>query len=149
MKKILLIFLFCLILCQKSATNTFFSSTTFDSIKCVLKSDILKNSFAKILKELNTNGFSNIFNALYSIFLDLKTEFFKCNEQLNKANEVDENDDDMDIKLGYPRAVLILYTIIGQRAFDWYDQGGYNLLRDNCFTHFGRDEWYCRFIRDN
>ena len=148
MKKFLLIFLFSLILCQKSATNTLFSST-FDSIKCVLKSDVLKNSVTKILKEINTNGFSNILNALYSIFLELKTEFIKCNEQLNKENEVDENDDDLDIKLGYPRAVLILYTIIGQRAFDWYDQGGYKLLRDNCFVQFGRDEWYCRFIRDN
>ena len=146
MKKLLLVLLFSFILCQKETPNTFFSST-FNSIKCVLKSDILMNSFSKILTEYNTNGLTNIFTVFYSVFLDLKNEFIKCSEQLNKVNETDENEDDMDIKLGYPRAVLVLYTILGQDAFDWYDQGGYELLQSNCFKYKGQKEWYCNFIR--
>ena len=146
MKKLLLVFLFAFMLCQKSASNTLFSST-FESFKCILKSDVLMNSIYKILKEVNTKNFSNIFNTLYSIFLDLKNEFIKCSEQLHKVNEVEKYDDDMDIKLGYPRAVLVLYTIIGQDAFDWYDEGGYKTLQDNCFTFKGQTQWYCNFIR--
>ena len=151
MKKLFLLFLFTFILCQNTTPNNFFSSNIFDSIKCVLKTDFIMNSFFKILAEINTKDFSKILNVLYSIFLDFKDKFIKCSEQSNKVKAVkaiDENGDDMDIKLGYPRAVLLLYTIIGEQAFEWFEKGGYPLLKSNCQYFYGQNEWYCKFIRD-
>ena len=147
MKKLLIVLLFSFILCQKNKPSNFFQST-FDSIKCVLHSNILINSFSKIIEAIKTKDLSQIFNTGYSIFLELKKEYIKCdNAKLKEVKHDDENDEDDDIKLGYPRAVLLLYTIIGERAFIWYDEGGYPLLRSNCFYYYGRLEWYCQYIR--
>ena len=148
MKKILLLLLISIIICQKTTSTTILPSF-FNSIQCLLKSNIIFNSFPKIIESFKTKDFIKICNTFYSIFNDLKNEFIKCKEnstQINNVNKKDD-DDDMDIKLGYPRVVLILYTLIGEEAFDWYDEGDLKLLKTNCFKYYGQRTWYCNFIK--
>ena len=145
MKKILIILLFSFILCQNSPSTSFFS-TALDSIQCLLKSNKLFDSFFKIVEVVKTNDFLQIFNTCYAIYLDLKEELNKCNEgpNIKKLEEIDEDD---DIKLGYPSAVLLLYTRFGEEAFQWFDQGGFPLLKEKCYQREGQNAWICNYIR--
>ena len=147
MKKILLLLLISIIICQKTTSTTNLPSF-FNSIQCLLKSNIVFISFPKIIESFKTKDFITIFNTFYSIFNDLKNEFIKCKEKSTQIDNVNKkDDDDMDIKLGYPRVVLILYTLIGERAFNWYDEGDLKLLKTNCFLYYGQRTWFCNFIK--
>ncbi len=146
MKKLLIVLLLSFILCQKNKPTNFFQST-FDSIKCVYHSNTFINSFPKIIEVIKTKDLSQIVTTIYSTFLDLKKEYIKCNEKQNEVKSEDENDEDDDIKLGYPKAVLLLYTIFGDRAFEWFDEGGYPLLRSKCYGELGYNSWLCAYIR--
>ena len=146
MKKLLLILLLSFIICKKDSSPSFFEST-IDSIQCLLKSGKLFDSFSKIYESVKTKDIMKIFTVCYSVFMDLKEELNKCSEEKNKIQKFDEDENDDDIILGYPRCVLLLYTFIGEDAFKWYDEGGYKLLSTNCFQRKGR-QWYCYFIRE-
>ena len=143
MKKYLLLFLLSISLCYTSSNRTLPSA--FDFMQCLLKSNITLNSLSKIFENIKTKGFSNMLNTFYSIFNDIKNEFLKCKEKSTQNNTANENDD--DIKLGYPRVVLILYTLIGEQAFNWYEEGDLKLLKSNCFKYYGQRTWYCNFIQ--
>ena len=147
MKKLLIFFLVSIIICQKTSTSIDLPSV-LDSIKCLLKSNTFYNSFLKVIESFKTKDFLNIFNTLYSVFFDLKNEFIKCREKSTQIqiNNFNENDDDDNINLGYPRVVLILYTQIGEVAFQWYEEGGLPLLKRNCLRDYGQRIWYCNFI---
>ena len=114
-------------------------------MQCLLKSNIIYTSFPKIIESFKTKDFIKIINTFYSIFNDIKNEFLKCKEKSIQNNTANENDD--DIKLGYPRVVLILYTLIGEQAFNWYEEGDLKLLKSNCFKYYGQRTWYCNFIQ--
>ena len=146
MKKLLIILLLSFIICKKDSSPSFFEST-IDSIQCLLKSGKLFDSFSKIYESVKTKDIMKIFTVCYSVFMDLKKELNKCSEEKNKIQKFDEDENDDDIILGYPRCVLILSTFIGDDAFRWYEEGGYSLLSKNCFQQKGR-QWYCYFIRE-
>ena len=143
MKKLLLLLLLSFILCEKKSS---FSepSSIIDSFICVLKSDTFFNELTKLIETIKTKDLLKIINTGYLLFKDLKEEFNRCSKTIDK---VDNEDDYDDINLGYPRAVLTLYTIIGENAFNWYDQGGLKLLKDNCYKYYGQTQWFCTYIR--
>ena len=146
MKKILIILLFSFILCGNSQSTSFFT-TALDSIQCLLKSNKLIDSFFKIIEVIKTKDLLQILNTCYTIYLDLKEELNKCNEKPIKNKKVEEIDEDIDIKLGYPSAVYLLYTKFGEDAFKWFDKGGYKLLKENCYKSEGQNSWICNYIR--
>ena len=145
MKKLLIILLLSFIICQKTSSPSFLESA-MDSLQCLVKSGKLFESFSKIFEAVKTKDIMKIFTTCYSVFMDLKEELIKCSEEKNKIKKIDEEDNDDNIVLGYPRCVLTLYAIIGENAFIWYEEGGYKLLSDNCFKFYGR-QWYCYYIR--
>ena len=147
--KFLLLLLFSYIICSPLIESPK-KIDSIDSIICTLKSDIFFKSISKIIEVIKTKDLLNIINTGNSLFNDLKEEFEKCpkkSEKMEKNNLNNDNEDDDDVKLGYPRAVFNLYTIIGERAFTWYDQGGLKLLKDNCYKYYGQNIWFCNFIR--
>ena len=146
MKKILIILLFSFILSQNAQSTSFFS-TALDSFQCLLKSNKLVDSFLQIVEVLKTKDLLQIINTCFKIYLDLKEELNKCNEESNKIKKLEEIDEDEDLKLGYPSAVLLLYTKFGEEAFQWFDQGGFPLLKEKCYQREGQNAWICNYIR--
>ena len=146
MKKLLLLLLLSFILCEKIGS---FSkpSSIIDSFICVLKSDTFFNEITKLIETIKTKDLLKIINTGYLLFQDLKEEFNRCSKTIDKVDNEDNEDDYDDINLGYPRVVLTLYTIIGENAFNWYDQGGLKLLKSNCYKYYGQTQWFCTYIR--
>ena len=141
--KILLLLLLLLYIVSSPASET---KKTIDSIICTLNSDIFSKSLSKIIETIKTKELVKIINDGISVFHDLKKEFEKCSKKEEKLNARNDDEDD-DVKLGYPRVVLNLYTIIGKNATDWYDRGGLKLLKENCYQVYGQKTWFCTFIR--
>ena len=143
MKKLLLLLLLLSYIVDSPASET---KKAIVSIICTLNSDIFSKSLSKIIETIKTKELVKIINDGISVFHDLKKEFEKCSKKEEKMNAHDDDEDD-DVKLGYPRAVLNLYTIIGKNAIDWYDKGGLALLKSNCYKYYGQNKWFCTFIR--
>ena len=61
----------------------------------------------------------------------------------------EENDENENIKLGYPKYVYVLYTQIGDKAFEWFDQGGITNLKELCHREKGQKAWFCLYLAQN
>ena len=146
MKKLLILILLSYIACQKEISSSFFSST-FNSIKCLLKTNIIYDSYSQIIEAIKTKDLMKIINTGFSIFQNIKREIINCSiNSSEKDTSIEDNND--DIQLGYPRAVLVLAAIIGEEAFQWYDDGGYYNLRSKCVQKYGQTIWFCNYFRN-
>ena len=58
-----------------------------------------------------------------------------------------EGNYDDDIRLGYPKYVFVLYSQIGERAFQWYEEGGIDNLKKQCHYWYGQRTWYCLYLQ--
>ena len=146
MKKLLFLILLSYIVCQKEISKPIFSST-FDSIKCLLRKNILYDSYTQIIEAFKTKNLIKIISTGFSIFQNIKKEYIQCSIKASEKNTSIEDSND-DIKLGYPRAVLVLAAIIGEEAFQWYDNGGYYNLRSKCVQKYGQTVWFCNYFRN-
>ena len=144
MKIILTLILFTYIISSPASD----SSKIIDSIICVLKSDIIFKSIGKLKEAIKTKDVLHIINTSISIYKDIVEKYKQCSEKEDDTKKIKYEEDETELKLGYPRVVYVLYTIIGENAYTWYDQGGLKLLKDNCYLKYGRTQWYCTFIRN-
>ena len=140
MKKLLIIFLLSTVICYNNSKEDI-----IDIIKCILKSDFIKTAFEKIKEAFKSKNISEIINAGIYIFNEFKKEIFKCSKSgLRKlSNRVRAIE---DVKLEYPKAVYVVYTFLGEDAFDWFDQGGMQYLKDKCHQKAGRIAWFCQYL---
>lgn len=138
MKKILLLLLFSSIICLDSSPL----NKILEIIKCLANSNIFNESLKEIIEAFNSNDPNIIIKTGITLFYEFKKEISKCNNKLRRLNN---DDNDEDIKLGYPKEVYVLFTQIGNRAFEWYDSGGLAALRDNCFTYYAQ-AWFCQYL---
>ena len=142
MKKFLIFLLLSTIICEKS--NLIQKIT--DIIKCLLKSGIIENNIGKIVEVIHSKDIEKIINLCKSIFNEFKNETNKCtNIGLRKLSNEGNYDD--DIRLGYPKYVFVLYSQIGERAFQWYDEGGIDNLKKQCHYWYGQRTWYCLYLQ--
>ena len=139
MKKILLLLLLSSIICEK--TNII--GEIQHMFKCLSNSKFFIEDLNQIIEALKSKDMDKIIKIGLSLFNKFIEEIRQCNNNLRKLNEEIE---DEDIKLGYPKEVYVLYSLIGKRAFEWYDIDGLKSLRDNCFSHFGQSEWFCQYL---
>ena len=139
MKKILLLLLLSSIICE----NTNIIGEIQHIFKCLSNSNFFIEDLNQIIEALKSKDMKTIIKIGLSLFNKFIEEIRNCNNNLRKLNEETE---DEDIKLGYPKEVYVLYTQIGERAFKWYDDGGLKTLRDNCFTYYGQSEWFCQYL---
>ena len=143
MKRLLIILLLSLVSCQKTDINSI-----FETFQCILKSKILQPSYDKIVEAFKSKDLFKIISTCYSVFLELKEDIIKCRGEQKKIITNNENENDDDIRLGYPRPVLVLYAIIKDKAvFDWYEKGGLKRMKEECYKLYGQGTWYCEFIR--
>ena len=143
MKNLLIIVLLSLAICENSTFPSILTSI-FESNKCLFNFNILYDSFSKIFESIKSKDLSKIISTGFKVFQNLKEEYIKCTEKEQKKAEEEED----DIQLGYPRAIYVLASIIGDEAFDWYDiNGTYKTLREECVKKYGQTAWFCNYFR--
>ena len=140
MKKLLILFLISTIICYNNSIEDI-----TDIIKCILKSDLIKTAFEKIKEAFKSKDISEIINTGIYLFNEFKKEIFQCSKKaLRKlSNEINAIE---DVTLGYPRAVYVVATQIGEDAFTWFEQGGMKFLKDQCHTYHGSTTWFCQYL---
>ena len=144
MKKLLILVLLSFTICEKSTFPSIIASI-FESNKCLFNFNILYDSFNKIVESIKTKDLLKIISTGFSVFQNIKEEYTKCIE--NQKKKVAEEED--DIQLGYPRPIYVLAAIIGEEAFQWYDDGknDYAYLRQKCVSKYGQTAWFCNYFR--
>ena len=146
MKKLIIFLILSSIICQNF--NPIQKIT--DIIECVSKSNLLETAIEKIKEALNSKDLTNLINVGITLFKQFKDEITQCvKKDLRKLSSEEEEDDRDDIKLGYPKYVYVLYTQIGEKAFQWYDLGGISLLKELCHRYHGQKTWYCVYLAQN
>ena len=144
MKKLLILVLLSFTICEKSIFPSIISSI-LESNKCLFNFNILYDSFNKIVESIKTKDLLKIISTGFSVFQNIKEEFSKCKEKQKKKAEEEED----DIQLGYPRPIYVLATIIGDEAFEWYDESenNYSKFRQRCVSKYGQTAWFCNYFR--
>ena len=104
----------------------------------IFNSDEFFSLLTNVIDAIKAKDFNKILNSIYSFYQNIKKLIQQKNETKN------QNED--EVVLQYPRVVLTLYTIIKEEAFDWYEKGGLELLKKNCFTYYGQTTWFCKLI---
>ena len=140
MKTLLILFLISTIICYNNSIEDI-----TDIIKCILKSDLIKTAFEKIKEAFKSKDISEIINTGIYLFNEFKKEISKCSKKdLRKlSNEINAIE---DVTLGYPRAVYVVATQIGEDAFTWFEQGGMQFLKEQCHKYHGRITWFCQYL---
>ena len=138
MNKISIYLLLLLVTLISSKTEKKTKTSQIKELLYIINSDEFFNSLTKIIDAIIKKDFNEILNSVYLFYQDIKLLF----QQKNKI----ENQNGDEIVLQYPRVVLTLYTIIKEQAFDWYDEGGFDKLKRNCFTYYGQTTWFCKLI---
>ena len=117
-----------------------------DRIKCILKSDLIKIAFEKIKEVFKSKDISEIINTGIYLFNEFKKEISQCSKKsLRKlSNEIKAIE---DVSLGYPNAVYVVSTIIGDDAFKWFEEGGIEYLRSQCHKYHGWNAWFCQYLQ--
>ena len=143
MKKFLILCLLLTISCQSSNLI----KEIVDIIKCILKSGNFENSIDKLIKAINSKDISKMIDIGISIFNGLNNEVGQCIKKNLRKLSNEGNKDYDDIRLGYPKYVYVLYSQIGERAFEWYEQGGIDYLKQQCHLYYGQTTWYCLYLQ--
>ena len=138
MNKISIYLVFLLITLISCKTETKPKISQIEELLNIINSEEFFISFTKVIDAIKTKDFNKILSSIYLFYQDIKLLF----QQKNKI----ENQNEDEIVLQYPRVVLTLYTIIKEQAFDWYDEGGFDKLKRNCFTYYGQTTWFCKLI---
>ena len=145
MKQIIIILLLSSIICQ----NLNIKQEIKDTIKCLSKSIIFEIGLEKIKEAFNSENLSNIINIVISLFNQLKDDIVQCAKKNLQQLSNEVNDENDNIKLGYPKYVYVLYSQIGKDAFDWFDQGGITYLKEMCHRRHGQQAWFCVYLAQN
>ena len=144
MRKILILLLFSTII----SINSNSIKEIEKIIKCLSKSYLLKSAFEKILRAINSKDISNIIKTGITLFNEFKDEINQCKKHELEELSNKHREEFEDIRLGYPRAVYVLYTQIGENAFKWFDDGGISNLKEQCHLNYGQRAWFCEYLME-